>query len=82
MTELRPMAQSEAVTPPLTPTPGPGWVLQRGLAGLGLGAGLTLLAVIRADATLGLLSLLLVLGSLAWISIGILRHQAARLRRR
>lgn len=82
MTELRPTAQREAVTPPLAPPPGPRWVLRRGLAGLGLGAGFTILAVAWGNGPLGLLSLVLVLGSLAWISIGLVRHQAARLRRR
>jgi hypothetical protein len=78
MTELRPKAPGEAVTPPLAPSPGPGWIVRRGLAALGLGAGLTILAVAWANAPLGLLSLVLVLGSLGWISIGLVRHQAAR----
>jgi len=81
MTELRPTAPSEAVRPPIVPPPGPGWILRRGLGGLGLGAGLTVLAVAWANATLGLLSLVVVFGSLGWISLSLVRHHAARLRR-
>ncbi|MEI6158694.1 MAG: hypothetical protein WCP77_02575 [Roseococcus sp.] len=80
MTELRPTAHIEGVTPPFAPPPGPGWILRRGLAGFGLGAALTFLAVAWANGPLGLLSLIMVLGSLAWISIGLVRHHAARLR--
>jgi hypothetical protein len=81
MTELRSTARFEAVTPQLTPPPAPRQVWRRGLAGLGLGAALTVLAVLWANGVLGLVSLLVVLGSLSWISIGLVRHYAARLRR-
>jgi hypothetical protein len=42
---------------------------------------LTVLAVAWANATLGLLSLVVVFGSLGWISLSLVRHHAARLRR-
>jgi len=82
MTELRPTARFAAVAPTLAPPPGPRRMLLRGLGGLGLGGGLTWLAVTWSHPTLGFLSLLLVLGSLAWISLGLVRHFAARFSRR
>ena len=82
MTELRSIARLEGVTPQLTPPPGPRRVLQSGLLGLGLGGGLTWLAVARADGVLGFVSLMLVLGSLAWIGLGLVRHFSARFRGR
>jgi hypothetical protein len=82
MTKLRSTARLEAVAPQLHALPSPRRVLQRGLLGLGLGAGLTWLAVAWSDGVLGFVSLMLVLGSLAWISLGLVRHFAARLRRR
>lgn len=81
MTELRSTDRLEAATPQLTPPPAPRQVWRRGLATLGLGAAATVLAVLWANSVLGLLSLLIVFGSVSWISIGLLRHHAARLRR-
>lgn len=81
VTELVPTARIEAVIPQLTPAPGPRPVMARGLAGLALGAGLTWLAVIWSNGTLGFLSLMTVLGTLAWIGLGLVRHYAARFRR-
>ena len=82
MTKLRSTARFEAVTPQLTSPLGPRRVLQRGLAGLALGAGLTWFAVAWSNGILGFLSLIVVLGSLAWISLGLIRHFGARFRRR
>ncbi len=81
MTEYRPMAPSTAMPPHITPARDPGWLMRRSATGLGLGAALTVLAVAWAQAVLGLLSLLLVLGSLAGFGLGLVRHHAARFRR-
>ena len=81
MTEWRPTAQRKAMPPHLTPARDPGWLMGRSAAGLGLGAVLTVLAVAWAQPVLGLLSLILVLGGLAGIGLGLVRHQAARFRR-
>jgi hypothetical protein len=86
MTEFRPTASQEAVSPMLNPAPrGPilawGPFLAKGLGGLLLGAVLTIVSVRWANAPLGLLSLLTVLGSLTWISLGLVRHYSARFHR-
>ena len=57
-------------------------ILLNGLALLALGAVLTVGAVTLRDGTLGLLSLLTVLGALTWTSLRLVRHYAARLDRR
>jgi len=53
-----------------------------GLAGLGLGAILTWLAVAWSHATLSLLSLVVVFGSLFSVSLGLIQHLGTRFRRR
>jgi hypothetical protein len=81
MTEWRPMAQHRAMPPQTTPARNPGWLLQRSAAGLGLGAALTVGAVAWAQPVLGLLSLLVVFGSVVGMGLGLVRHYAARFRR-
>lgn len=81
MTEWRPTAQRNAMPPPTTPARDAGWLMRRSAAGLALGAVLTVLAVAWAQPVLGLLSLILVLGSLAGFGLGLVRHHAARFRR-
>ena len=81
MTEWRPMAPRTAMPPHINPARDPGWLMRRSAAGLGLGAALTVLAVAWAQPVLGLLSLILVLGSLAGFGLGLVWHHAARFRR-
>jgi hypothetical protein len=82
MTELRRGAHMAAVTPPFTRSvPRLRPVVLQGVTALILGAGLTVCAVAWSQAALGFLGLLTVLGSFAWISLGVVRHYAARLRR-
>ncbi len=82
MTELRRGGAMDAVTPPFDPAPRLRPMLLQGVAGLVLGAGLTVGAVAWSQGVLGFLGLVTVLGSLAWISLGVVRHFAGRLRRR
>jgi hypothetical protein len=56
-------------------------MMVQGVAGLAVGAGLTVCAVAWSQGVLGFLGLMTVLGSLAWISLGVVRHYAGRLRR-
>lgn len=52
-----------------------------GMAGLGLGAGLTWLAVDGSHAALGLLSLVVVFGSLFLLGLALMRRLSTRFRR-
>lgn len=81
MTELRPTASTEAVSPDLSPRPALRPMLTKGFIGLILGAAMTILAVLWSNGVLGFLSLMTVFGSLTWISLVIVRHYSARLRR-
>jgi peptidoglycan/LPS O-acetylase OafA/YrhL len=81
MTELRRGAAMAAVTPPFERKPSLRPMLLQGVAGLVLGAVLTVGAVAWSQGVLGFLGLMTVLGSLAWISLGVVRHYAGRLRR-
>ena len=63
------------------PTPGLRLLLAKGCVGLLLGAGMTILAVMWSNGTLGLLSLVTVFGTLVWLSLGLIRHFGARFRR-
>jgi hypothetical protein len=81
MIELHSAARSEAVTLRqgfLAKLRSPMWC---GIAGLGLGAILTWLAVEWSHATLSLLSLVVVFGSLFSVSLGLMRHLGTRFRR-
>lgn len=80
MTELRSTAQLEAAASG-SDAKRPRRAIMQGLVGLGLGAGLTVLAVSLAQGTLGFLGLVVVLASLGWISVGVMRTYAARFRR-
>lgn len=81
MTELRPTASMEAVTPGLTPRPTLRQALSKGFGGLILGAAMTVLAVLWSNGVLGFLSLVTVLGSMAWMGLATVRHYSARFRR-
>lgn len=81
MTELRHGAAMAAVTPPFAQAPRLRPMLLQGGAGLALGAGLTVSAVAWSQGVLGFLGLMMVVGSLGWIAIGVVRHYAGRLRR-
>lgn len=81
MTELRRGAATDAVTPPFARAPSLRPLLLQGVAGLLTGVGLTVGAVAWSQGVLGFLGLVTVLGSLAWISLAVVRHYAGRLRR-
>lgn len=80
MTELRHGVARDAVPPPQAGRAPPPSLLP-GFAGLLLGAVLTLGAVVWSQGVLGFLALVIVLGSLCWIGLGVMRRVAARLRR-
>lgn len=81
MTESRPTTRFEAGVPRTILLANVKRPMQLGMAGLGLGAGLTLLAVGWSHATLGLVSLIVVFGSLASVSLGLMRRLGTRFRR-
>ena len=74
-------ASSLAVPPLQSFSPKLGWPMWCGMAGLGLGSGLTWLAVNWSHAALGLLSLVVVFGSFFLLGLALMRRLSARFRR-
>jgi hypothetical protein len=81
MIDSPPNASSRAVPPRQSFPPKLGWPMWCGMAGLGLGAGLTWLSVNWSHAALGLLSLVVVFGSLFLLGLALMRSLSTRFRR-
>ena len=81
MIDSPPNAFSLAVPPWQSFPPKLEWPMWCGMAGLGLGAGLTWLAVNWSHAALGLLSLVVVFGSLFLLGLALMRRLSTRFRR-